>query len=71
MEFGLNNKRALVCGSSQGIGKATAIALAKEGAQITLFARNEDKLKIVLKDLPNNGDHDYLVADFSNPNAVG
>ncbi|NOY47512.1 MAG: SDR family NAD(P)-dependent oxidoreductase, partial [Chlorobi bacterium] len=48
MNFNLNNKNALVCGSTQGIGKATAIALASEGVNITLVARNEDKLKQVL-----------------------
>ena len=45
MNLNLNNKRALVCGSTQGIGRATAIALANEGVQVTLLARNEEKLK--------------------------
>jgi len=68
MNLGLQNKNALVCGSTQGIGKATAITLAKEGANITLVARNEEKLKLVLKELPNdNQEHNYIVADFSNP----
>ncbi|NNF82694.1 MAG: SDR family NAD(P)-dependent oxidoreductase, partial [Flavobacteriaceae bacterium] len=66
MELGLKNKTALVCGSTQGIGKATAIALAKEGVRVTLMARNEDRLKEVLQELPGN-DHDYLVADFFEP----
>ena len=67
MNLNLNNKNALVCGSTQGIGKATAIALAEEGVNITLLARNEDKLKAVLADLPQQRNHNYLVADFSNP----
>jgi len=67
MNLNLNNKRALVCGSTQGIGKATAIALAQEGVRITLLARNEDSLKQVLAELPQQRDHDYIVADFSNP----
>jgi 3-oxoacyl-[acyl-carrier protein] reductase len=68
MELNLQNKNALVCGSTQGIGKATAIALAEEGANITLIARNEEKLKAVLAELPNsNQTHHYLVADFSKP----
>ncbi|MBT8257341.1 MAG: SDR family oxidoreductase [Bacteroidia bacterium] len=66
MELGLKNKTALVCGSTQGIGKATAIALAKEGVRVTLMARNEDRLKEILQELPGN-DHDYLVADFFEP----
>lgn len=67
MNLNLNNKNALVCGSTQGIGKATALALAEEGANITLVARNEDKLKAVLADLPKHGTHNFIVADFSNP----
>jgi len=68
MNLNLKNKNVLVCGSTQGIGKATAIALAEEGANVTLLARNEEKLKSVLAELPNNGQcHGYLVADFSKP----
>ncbi|MCF1190723.1 SDR family oxidoreductase [Mangrovimonas sp. AS39] len=67
MNLELNNKYALVCGSTAGIGKATAISLANEGATVTLVARNETKLKEVLRDLPNSDKHNYLVADFSNP----
>ena len=72
MELGLQNKNALVCGSTQGIGKATAISLAKEGVNITLIARNETVLQEVLKELPQNGQqkHGYLVADFSQPDQV-
>lgn len=68
MNLNIKNKNALVCGSTQGIGKATAIALAKEGANVTLVARNEEKLKEVLAKLPkDNQCHGYLVADFSQP----
>ncbi|PQJ82491.1 SDR family oxidoreductase [Polaribacter glomeratus] len=68
MELNLKNKNALVCGSTQGIGKATAILLAKEGANVTLIARNEEKLKAVLSELENDTQcHSYLVADFSKP----
>ena len=67
MNLELNNKHVLVCGSTAGIGKATAIALANEGAIITLIARNEEKLKTTLSELPQQRDHNYIVADFSNP----
>ncbi|MGJ8745171.1 SDR family oxidoreductase [Polaribacter sp.] len=71
MNLELINKNALVCGSTQGIGKATAILLAEEGANVTLIARNEEKLKEVLAALPNNKQcHSYLVADFSKPEAL-
>lgn len=68
MNLNLNNKKALVCGSTQGIGKATAIALAQEGVHVTLVARNEDKLKAVLAELPQHRNHSYIVADFTKPN---
>lgn len=67
MNLELNNKNAMVCGSTGGIGKATAIALANEGANITLVARNETKLKEVIKELPSPEKHSYIVADFSKP----
>ena len=68
MDLQLKNKNALVCGSTQGIGKATAILLALEGANVTLVSRNEEKLKAVLSELPNNNQyHEYLTADFANP----
>jgi 3-oxoacyl-[acyl-carrier protein] reductase len=67
MNLDLNNKYALVCGSTAGIGKATALALAEEGVQVTLIARNENKLKATLTELPQHRNHDYIVADFSNP----
>ena len=70
MNLNLNNKKALVCGSTQGIGKATAFALAEESVHITLIARNEDKLKEVLAELPSHRSHDYIVADFSDPAAL-
>ena len=47
MNLGLRNKKAIVCGSTQGIGKAIAEELALEGVGITLIARNEDALKEV------------------------
>ncbi len=69
MDLNLKGKRALVCGSTQGIGKAAAIELALLGADITLLARNESKLKEVLTELPGSGTagHHYLVADFNEP----
>lgn len=70
MDLNLNNKYALVCGSTAGIGKATAIELAREGAFVTLVARNEDKLKQVINDLPNPENHSYIVADFSYPDEL-
>jgi len=69
MNLNLTHKNALVCGSTQGIGKASALQLAKLGTNITLVARNEQKLQEVLKELDTaqGQTHDYLVADFQNP----
>jgi 3-oxoacyl-[acyl-carrier protein] reductase len=68
----LKNRRALVCGSTQGIGKAIAIELATLGANVTLVARNEQSLKQVKAELPSNGNqlHSYLCADFSDPEGL-
>jgi 3-oxoacyl-[acyl-carrier protein] reductase len=69
MNLDLTNKAALICGSTQGIGKASAIEIAKLGATVTLVARNEEKLKKCLQELDNSKKqkHGYLVADFSAP----
>lgn len=69
MNLDLIGKTAIVCGSTQGIGKATALQLAEMGANIVLVARNEDKLKTVQQSLPTHKDakHSYIVADFSQP----
>jgi 3-oxoacyl-[acyl-carrier protein] reductase len=64
----LVKKTALVCGSTQGIGKAAAMALAKCGASVVLIARNKKRLNSVLQELPNvndNQEHGILVADFT------
>jgi 3-oxoacyl-[acyl-carrier protein] reductase len=72
MDLSLKNKNALVCGSTQGIGKAIAIELARNGANVILFARNEASLKRVVKELDKTQEqsHDYLVADFHKPGNV-
>jgi len=69
MNLDLKNKRAIVCGSTQGIGKAVAIELAAMGANVTLIARNEQALKTTKAELSDNGSqlHSYICADFSEP----
>jgi 3-oxoacyl-[acyl-carrier protein] reductase len=68
----LNGKTALVCGSTQGIGRSIAMQLAGCGARIVLLARNEDKLKETISLLPSlqNQSHSYLVADFADTASV-
>jgi 3-oxoacyl-[acyl-carrier protein] reductase len=69
MNLDLKNKRAIVCGSTQGIGKAVALELAAMGANVTLIARNEQALKTTKAELSDNGSqlHSYICADFSEP----
>ena len=69
MNLDLTDKKAIVCGSTDGIGKACAIELADLGATITLVARNEEKLKQTLGELPTSvgQKHDHLRADFQQP----
>ena len=44
MNIRLDNRTALVCGSSQGMGKAIAIQFSEMGANVILMARNEELL---------------------------
>ncbi|ELR70935.1 3-oxoacyl-[acyl-carrier protein] reductase [Fulvivirga imtechensis AK7] len=69
MDLKIKEKRAIVCGSTQGIGRAIALELALLGASVTLVARNEEKLKKVAEQLPadKGQQHDYVVADFDEP----
>lgn len=67
MEIHLEGKNALVCGGSSGIGKASAIALSKAGASVTLLARNADALHDTLNALHHGAgqNHDFIIADTS------
>ncbi|MFT5562521.1 MAG: 3-oxoacyl-[acyl-carrier protein] reductase [Candidatus Azotimanducaceae bacterium] len=44
MDLGIKGKHAIICASSRGLGRACAIALAREGANVTLNGRNETAL---------------------------
>ena len=72
MNLSLKGKNAVVCGSTQGIGFATAIELALLGANCTLLARNETSLQEAIKklDISSGQQHNYLLADFSNTENV-
>lgn len=67
MKIELSGKKALIGGSSKGIGLGIAKQLAESGASVCLMARNETKLKEIVSKLPSseNQNHDYLVVDFS------
>ena len=68
MDLGLGNKVALVIASSQGLGKAVAKELVKEGAQVMLTSRSEDKLAEVKEELEalHAGRVAYFPCDITN-----
>jgi 3-oxoacyl-[acyl-carrier protein] reductase len=70
MNINLKGKKALVCGSTRGIGKACALELASLGASVILLARNADDLEKVKNELPGTAAHEILVADFSRPDVL-
>ena len=67
MNINLIGKNALVCGSSKGIGKASAIELSKLGANVTLLSRSADQLIDAIKELDHSKGqrHNFIVADTS------
>lgn len=72
MNISLSNKHAIICGATQGIGRAIAELFIESGASVTLIARNEEKLNQTKIELENNRIEqnqtiDFLVADFDNP----
>ncbi len=70
MNLSLRNKKAVVCGSTQGIGKAIAEELSRQGVNLTLIARDKKALENVVKKLDTSlgQSHDYLCVDFSDDN---
>ena len=66
MDLDLTGKRALVCGSSQGIGRAISEELAGLGCEITLLARNEEKLRQLASELPEKSKARYIACDVAN-----
>lgn len=72
MNLDLIGRTALVCGSTQGLGYASAVQLALLGCSVILMARNEEKLQEVVKtlDTSKGQGHHYLVADFTDTTQV-
>ncbi|MCH2133819.1 MAG: SDR family oxidoreductase [Phycisphaerales bacterium] len=67
MSLPLEGRRAIVCGSTQGIGRACAERLAADGSHVTLLARNLDSLAEVRDALPVplKQRHAWIAGDFS------
>lgn len=71
MDLGIANRLALVTGASQGIGRAIAIALAREGARVILVARSQDKLARVKGELGGeDGQHCAIAMDLMDGGGV-
>jgi NAD(P)-dependent dehydrogenase (short-subunit alcohol dehydrogenase family) len=67
----LKNKTALITGAGSGIGKASAILFAKEGAKVALLGRTKDELQKVAEEIKrNNGDAIIIQADISKENEM-
>ena len=66
MNLSLSGRRAIVCGSTSGIGRACAQLLAERGASVVLAARDEEKLISTVNSLDGDG-HSYICADFNEP----
>lgn len=66
------NKTAIVCGSTQGIGKAIAFQLATEGVKVVLVGRSKEKLDSLHQDLVAEfgPQPEPIMADFSRPDEV-
>ncbi|WP_194774528.1 SDR family oxidoreductase [Pararhodonellum marinum] len=64
----LKNKVVIITGASSGIGKATAVKLAKEGASVVLCARSEDELNQLKEKIEKNGGKALVVkTDVTKP----
>ena len=72
MDLDLSGRHALVCGGSEGIGRAAAIELARLGATVTLLARREDALREAVAALPcaDGQRHGFVAADMADANAL-
>lgn len=62
MDLGLGGKRALVCAASKGLGKACAAHLAREGALVTIVARNVKDLEIAAAEINAGSNHKVTIA---------
>lgn len=68
MKLGIEGRKALVCASSKGLGKACAAALAAEGVEVTLLARGADALEATVAQIRAAGGNAHgVVCDITTP----
>jgi 3-oxoacyl-[acyl-carrier protein] reductase len=72
MDLDLTGKHALVCGASEGIGRAAAHELALLGCDVTVLSRRAEALAAVAAQLPRSGAqaHGWIAADVAEPAAL-
>ena len=72
MDLGLKGKVALVGASSKGLGKASALALAREGARVTICARTEADLHATASQIRDETGADVLAipADLNSADGI-
>ncbi|HEX7268644.1 MAG TPA: SDR family oxidoreductase [Streptosporangiaceae bacterium] len=71
MDLGLNGKVALVTASSKGLGKASALALAREGARVTICARTEADLEAAAEEIQDETRAEVLAVQADLTTAEG
>ena len=71
MDLGLNGKVALVTGGSRGLGRESALSLAREGANVTICGRTQSTLDETVNEIKKNGGICIgVVADISDASSV-
>lgn len=72
MELGLKNKVALISASSKGIGKGVALALAKEGVNVSILGRSAENLETAIQEIKEGSNVEAIatVCDINNSNNI-
>jgi 3-oxoacyl-[acyl-carrier protein] reductase len=74
MKLNLKNKNAIVCASSQGLGKAAALDLAEEGVNLAICSRDQDKINKVKEEIHQKTKSEIkviaLMVDLDSPDEI-
>ena len=62
MDLGLKGRKAIVSAASKGLGKACAMALAREGVAVTMIARTADALEAAAHEIADRGNEQRLAS---------